>query len=201
MTRGRPEAMPCLPCALGVLLLVTLLALRYLPAYAAMMLGVIEHALAFWAPQFQVLDVAVTSRGGDTVVEAQLLARQYFIFYGQVVPDGWTISASTLAGHLLLHAAVLLTLLAGWPAATPSLRLARLVAALPMLLLLAWLDLPLVLVGSVHALMLQSLAPASLSTAAFVLAMQFLENGGRVVLVLLLAWAVIVATTSHRAQS
>lgn len=172
-----------------------------LEEYASMLLRVIEHALAFWSPEFRVLDIQVLSKGRDTVIEAVLLVREYFVFYGRVIPAGGTINTSTLAGHMLVHVVLLTTLLAAWPASSLRSYLARLLLALPALVLLAWLDVPLIMTGSMHALILESLAPESLPTARFVLAMQFLENGGRYLLILLLGSAVILVSSKLCRQS
>lgn len=185
-----PAAGPLLR-ALLVLVLGTWLATHYLEAYARLMLGVIEHALAFWSPQFEVVDLQVVSRGRDTVIEAAMQVRQHVLFYGRVIPAGGIVNTSTLAGHMLVHVVLLATLLTAWPARSFKEWLLRLLAGLPALVALAWLDAPLLMTGSMHALLLEHLAPETLPIARFVLAMQFIENGGRYLLILLVGLALI----------
>lgn len=178
--------------ALAALVISLGLAGYFLMEYATLMLPVIRHALAWWSPQFDVLDVQVISKGRDTVIEAVLQTREHFLFYGRVIPAGGTINTSTLAGHMLVHVALLAVLLSAWSAGSAMAWLARLVAVVPALILLAWVDVPLIMTGSMHALILEHLAPESLSSARLVLAMQFLENGGRYVLILAISSAIIV---------
>lgn len=164
----------------------------FLEEYATLMLPVIRHALAWWSPQFDVLDVQVIGQGRDTVIEAAMLTREHFLFYGRVIPAGGVINTSTLAGHMLVHVALLAVVLSAWPAGSAMAWLARLVAVGPALIVLAWADVPIIMTGSMHALILEQLAPESLSSARLVLAMQFLENGGRYVLILATGSAIIL---------
>ena len=103
--------------------------------------------------------------------------------HGRVLP-GMDVSATTLVTHLLLdlwiYGAVLIIGIALQP-----LRAVRLLpAAMAGLGLLLWLDIPLVLLGSIEGLLLQHLAPDRLDTDPWVLWHQFLTQGGRMVLAL-----------------
>lgn len=178
-------------CALPTLLASLGLAGFFLTEYATWMLPVVRHALGWWSPQFDVLDVQVLSRGVDTVIEAALMTREHFVFYGHVIPSGGIITTSTLAGHMLVHVVLLTVFLAAWPARLRLEWVLRLAAAIPALFMLAWIDVPLIMTGSMHALILENVAPTSLSTARLVLAMEFLENGGRYVLILLTGCLVV----------
>lgn len=187
--------------ALAALVISLGLAGYFLTEYATLMLPVIRHALAWWSPQFDVLDVQVISKGRDTVIEAVLQTREHFLFYGRVIPAGGIINTSTLAGHMLVHVVLLTVVLSAWPAGSAISWLARLVAVAPALILLAWMDVPLIMTGSMHALILEHLAPESLSSARLVLAMQFLENGGRYVLILAIGSAIILLARLVSRQS
>lgn len=178
--------------ALAALVISLGLAGYFLMEYATLMLPVIRHALAWWSPQFDVLDVQVISKGRDTVIEAVLQTREHFLFFGRVIPAGGIINTSTLAGHMLVHVVLLAVVLSAWPAGSAMSWLARLVAVPPALILLAWVDVPIIMTGSMHALILEHLAPESLSSARLVLAMQFLENGGRYMLILLAGSVIIL---------
>jgi hypothetical protein len=91
-------------------------------------------------------------------------------------------TVSTLLGHSLQHPIVMFSLLLTWPGFTALRRVGLLFSALPVLLLVECLDVPLVLSGNVISAFAERGAPANPLVVQWI---DFLDGGGRIVLSLL----------------
>jgi hypothetical protein len=83
----------------------------------------------------------------------------------------------------------MLSLLVAWPAASISRRIALLAIAVPLLLLVEMLDVPLVLLGSMDDLILANVAPGT--SSFLVVWMYFMNGGGRLALSVAAALAAV----------
>ena len=164
--------------ALFVIAYLALLALS-LPfgaGYAGSLLPVYGWEIAHLTQDYQIQGLVLGESRGEDVVAISLLTR-YFVAGSQVVHPGISISCSTLQGHALQHPLLMLSLAVAWPASGLSQRILRLFCALPFLLLVEMLDIPLVLLGSVQDLIMANIAPG---TGSFVVDwMNFMNGGGR----------------------
>lgn len=142
--------------------------------------------------RFAVAEFTVRTGGSEQLFHLRLVADQPVLVLGRVLP-GMDVSATTLVTHLLLDLWIYGAVIAAGVALVP-LRRARLI---PALLaggaLLCWLDIPLVLLGSIEGLLVQNLAPQQLDTNPWVWWSEFLTQGGRMVLALGLGVGVLVA--------
>ena len=155
----------------------------WLPWYRVVLNGVL--------PDYQVTSLALASHHGERQVIAQFLATDYQDIAGRLLPPGFSVKASTLLDHALIHPLILLAAALAWPGLSWRQRLLRLLLSLPLLGLLESLDVPLSLAGAISDVVTwqasQGFAPASVLTDWSVM----LDGGGR--LALSLAAAVVCA--------
>lgn len=189
---------PRLRLTLLISLLATLLLVQALLLYhwrlelAQTLIPYLQLLVELCEQRFDVAEFKVLHGGNEHLFSLRLTADHPVLVHGRVLP-GMDVSATTLVTHLLLdlwiYGAVLIIGIA-------LLRLSAgrfLLAALAGLGLLLWLDIPLVLQGSIEGLLLQHLAPHRLDTDPWVLWLQFLTQGGRMVLALGLGLLVLGA--------
>lgn len=169
---------------LAILLLVqALLLYHWRLELAQTLIPYLQLLVELCEQRFDVAEFQVLHGGNEQLFSLRLTADHPLPVHGRVLP-GMDVSATTLVTHLLLdlwiYGAVLIIGIALQP-----LRAVRLLpAAMAGLGLLLWLDIPLVLLGSIEGLLLQHLAPDRLDTDPWVLWQQFLTQGGRMVLAL-----------------
>jgi len=159
-----------------VYLVLLTLSLYYGSAYAGFLLPLYRWELGHLAQDYDIQGLMLGDSHGEGVVILTLLS-QYFVIGGHVVPSGISISCSTLVGHALQHPLLILSLAVAWPASTLARRMVQLCCALPFLLLVELLDIPLILLGSAQDLMMANFPSAN---GSFLVGwMNFLNGGGR----------------------
>lgn len=168
----------------AALFLITYLALLALSfqfgsEYVRFLLPLYQWEISHLTQEYTIQSLVLGDSRGEEVVAFSLLTR-YFVLGNQVIQPGMSISCSTLLGHALQHLLLILSLVIAWPAPSWSQRLLRLVCALPFLLVVEMLDIPLVLMGSVEDLILANVAPGTDSIV--VDWMNFMNGGGRLAL-------------------
>lgn len=137
-------------------------------------------SVGWCAPDYRIQSLAIQENRGEAVVSLNLKLEQYTFVAGQLLHPGFDITSSTLAGHSIQHALLIFSLLAAWPATGISRRFALLCLAVPLLLLVEMLDVPLVLLGSNEDIILANVAPTA---SSFLVGwMNFLNGGGRLAL-------------------
>jgi len=165
------------------------LSLQFGPHYVEFLLPLYRWEIAALTPDYRIASLALADNRGETVVAVTLDLVRYIVVAGQALPPGGNISSSTLAGHALQHPLLMLSLLVAWPAAGISRRIALLAIALPFLLLVEMLDVPLVLLGSIDDLILANVAPGT--SSFLVVWMYFMNGGGRLALSVAAALAAV----------
>jgi hypothetical protein len=156
------------------------LSLHYGRQYVELLLPIYRWEIGWCAPEYRIQSLAVQENRGEAVVSLNLKLEQYTFVAGQLLHPGGDITSSTLAGHSLQHVLLIFSLLAAWPAAGISRRFALLCLAVPLLLLVEMLDVPLVLLGSNEDIILANVAPTA--SSFLVSWMNFLNGGGRLAL-------------------
>jgi hypothetical protein len=173
-----------------VYLVQLILSLHFGSEYVKFLLPLYRWELGHLAQDYHIQSLMLGDSRGEGVVILTLLT-QYFVIGGHVIPPGISISCSTLIGHALQHPLLLLSLTAAWPA-TPAQRIVQLCCALPFLLLVELLDIPLILLGSVQDLMMANFPSAN---GSFMVAwMNFLNGGGRPALSLFAAMMAVACS-------
>jgi hypothetical protein len=144
--------------------------------YARFVLPLYRWELGLLTQDYRVQSLMLGNTRGEGVVIATLITG-YFVIGGHVIRPGISITCSTLIGQALQHPMLILSLAVAWPASTPAQRIVRLCCALPFLLLVELLDIPLVLLGSAQDLMMAN--SRAENGSLLVCWMDFLNGGGR----------------------
>jgi hypothetical protein len=158
----------------------------WLPMYRAVLHATLPDGLELEGPVLRSLE-------GQRTIAAAVTATRHLSFGGQVAPPGGRIDASTLAGHALQHPVLIGAVVLAWPALRKR-RLAALAAAVPLLVAVEAVDVPLVLRGAIEDAILAG-AGADPHSAPVVRWMTLLNGGGR--LALSLAAGVIAVAAAH----
>lgn len=155
------------------------LSLQFSHQFIELLLPVYRWEIAQLMPDYRILNLTLQDNRGEAVIALSLKLVHYIVVEGRMIFPGGNITSSTLAGHSLQDAVLMLSLVAAWPANTQR-RVVMFLAVVPILLLVELLDTPLMLMGSINDLILANIAP---DTATFsVYWMHFLDGGGRLAL-------------------
>lgn len=158
-------------------------------AYVNSLTSLYRLPIDWLLPEFRIESLGLERINGEAVIELKLVLQDTLWIGAKPVPPGGGLSASTLRGHALQHPILLYTVLLAWPGLLGAAGVVRPLFSIPLLLLVEFLDIPLVLVGSVQDLLLANLAPDRLGHDPWVAWMDFLKGGGRLALALMAAFA------------
>ena len=186
---NKPALLKSAALFLAAYLVLLGLSLQFGPHYVEFLLPLYRWEIAALTPDYRIASLALADNRGETVVAVTLDLIRYIVVAGHAIAPGGTNSSSTLAGHALQHPLLMLSLLAAWPARSVARRLALLAIALPFLLLVEMLDVPLVLLGSIDDLILANVAPGT--SSFLVVWMYFMNGGGRLALSIAAALAAV----------
>ncbi len=152
------------------------------PRYGELWVPLYQWELSVIAPELDINEVSVASPQGERVVmlDAEVRAGSVFghYFFQSAVP----MTSSTLLGHMLLHPIVMLLVVLAWPTPGITRKFFYALAAIPFLVVVELLDVPLVLLGSLQDLVLSNSSPDALRFAPLVNWMNLLNGGGRIAL-------------------
>jgi hypothetical protein len=156
------------------------ISLQFGQHYIELLLPLYRWEIAWLAPDYHIVSLAIADSHNESVIALNLDLIRYTVVAGHALPPTSGISSSTLVGHALQHPLVMMCLLAAWPTANNIQRIKLFVIAVPLLLLVEMLDVPMVLLGSIEDLMIANIAPDKFS---FLVAwMNFMNGGGRLAL-------------------
>lgn len=175
----------------AVYLTLLVLSLCFGSEYVGLLLPLYGWELGHLAQDYHIQSLILGDKGGESVVILSLLTK-FSVIGGHFVPPGISISCSTLVGHALQHPLLILSLAFAWPASSMAQRIVQLCCALPFLLLVELLDIPLILMGSVQDLMMANFSPENDSFQ--VGWMNFLNGGGRPALSLFAAMMAVICS-------
>ncbi len=165
------------------------LSLQFGHNYVEHLLPLYRWEIGWLAPNYHISSLALADNHGEAVVAMTVELIRYIVVAGHALPPGTSLSCSTLAGHALQLPLLMLSLLAAWPTKSITHRIALLAIAVPLLLLVEMLDVPLVLLGCIEDLLLANFAP---DTTSFLVAwMNFMNGGGRLALSIAAAIAAV----------
>lgn len=155
---------------------------RYAIDYAEILLPLYRVVLNTALHDYSVLSIGVSTQGGEVVVVAKLFAFQEQLIGNRHLPAGFTVDASTLVGHALKHAVIIVTAAIVWPRLTVSERLIRVLISLPLLIVIEALDIPLVLASAVRDLVISNVAPDQAARSWLIDWTHIMDGGGRTAL-------------------
>lgn len=188
-----------LALSFGYVVIVTVL-LWQAPHYGELWVPLYQWEIGTLAPQLDITELKIAAPQGERVVMLDAEIRAGAVFGDYFFERAMPMSSSTLLGHVLLHPIVMLLILLAWP--TPGLQRKGLyvLAAVPFLVAVELLDVPLVLLGSLQDLVLANTAPNPTRFAPLVTWMNLLNGGGRIALSVaaaLLAIATVQTLAPH----
>ena len=155
------------------------LSLQFGHQFVELLLPVYRWEIGQLMPDYQILSLALQENRGESVIALNLKLVHYIVVEGHMIFSGGHISSSTLAGHTLQNAVLMLSLILAWPGSFLRCIVMLMVAA-PFLLLVEMLDTPLMLAGSINDLILANVAPDAGSFIVYWI--HFLDGGGRLAL-------------------
>lgn len=163
--------------------------------YGRAVVPLYQHAVGWLAPEYHLERLDLKRQGAQRYFELRVVTARPISKGDAQVPAGVGASSSTLLGHALQHVILLYGLLLAWPVARWWQRALLLALGVPSLLVVELVDVPIVLVGSIEDLVLANLAPELLADSPRVLAMHFMNTGGRLALSLAVALLTIAAVS------
>jgi hypothetical protein len=173
--------------------LLTGLAYAFGEHYGRLVIPVYREAVSVLAPEYRIHALELREQGGQRYFSLQVYTREG-IRKGEVtLRPGIGLSSQTLLGHALQHPILIFGLLLAWPVAGLARRALLLLLGVPALVVVEFLDVPLVLLGSLEDLILANVAPELLEDSPRVLAMHFMNTGGRLALAVAAALLAIAA--------
>jgi len=156
-------------------------------AYGRIFLPVYRWSFETLTPFFKVESVRLERLKGEPIIKIYAQTTGGRLLSGRVLQDGISVSSSTLLGHVLQHFILLFAFVFLWPVRIWWERWALLLFAIPGLVILEALDVPLVLAGSLEDLVLFNQAPNLIPTSFLINGMNFMNGGGRLALSLVVA--------------
>ncbi len=145
-------------------------------------------------PHYQIRSLRVEQASGERVFALRARTTGARNIAGHSVPDGTEVSSVTLAGHAFQPVIVLIGAAMLWPVRARAERISMVLFALPLLILVEMIDVPLVLAGALEDVVLFNVAPDQLSASLLVQAMNYMNNGGRLALSLVAVGLMVAAT-------
>jgi hypothetical protein len=122
--------------------------------------------------------LAVVHTGGPELIALDTALTRPLQARGGLVPAGETVRATTLAAYVLQQATLIYAVLAAWPIDAARARATVLLLGVPAVAVATLLDIPFVLAGLVHDLLLEAGA-AETGSRGLAVYYEFLHRGGR----------------------
>lgn len=163
------------------------------PNYGELWVPLYQWELGVLAPELDITGVKITAPSNERVVMLEADVRPGSVFGHYFFERTMPMNSSTLLGHVLLHPLVMFLIVLAWPSPSITRKLLYTLAAVPFLVVVELLDVPLVLLGSLQDLVLANAAPDKLRFAALVNWMNLLNGGGRIALSVAAALLAIAA--------
>ncbi len=181
--------------AVAILVIIALsgIAWTWGDVYGRIFLPVYRCSFETLTPFFKVESVRLERLKGEPIIKIYAQTTGKRLLSGRVLQDGISVSSSTLLGHALQHFILLFAVVFLWPVRIWWERWALLLFAIPGLVIIESLDVPLVLAGSLEDLVLFNEAPNLMSTSFLINGMNFMNGGGRLALSLVVAVLTIFA--------
>lgn len=179
MSHMRPDRLAWQVAASFVL--VTICCITAGSSYGTLLLPVYRQVIEAVSPGLQVIDLGIAPVRHEMLITLRAALSAPVYVGATVLSPGTVLSSSTLLGHALQHAIIILpVMLAGWLHLKEN-RGWLLVLSFISLLVVEALDVPLVLLGSMQDLLFSRFAPQR-PPGLLVQWMHFMNGGGRLAL-------------------
>lgn len=160
--------------------------------YGRMLLPVYQWSVETLTPYFKVQSLQIERENGESIIKIHARTAASRQLGGRSVQNGVPVSSSTLLGHALQHVIILFTAALSWPVGAWRERGILILLAMPGLILIEILDIPVVLAGALEDLVLANYDPGLLSSSLLVRGMDFMNSGGRLMLSLVISALIVV---------
>lgn len=168
--------------------------------YVELLLPLYHTVLAALGPEYLVGPLSIVPLAtGEPVISSVVTVRQAFLLGSGVVPAGLPMTVSTLVGHALQHPTLLFAVGLAWPLTSMAQRVIQIILLVVALVIVECLDVPLVLLGSVHDLLYANIAVPGATPSWLVGWMNGMNGGGR--LALSVAGSVLASIAAARFRS
>ncbi len=185
LQRHKLQSRKLLRCGFVLLIsygLITAFFIHNARAYASLWLGYTQAAMVLWAPTLRVDQLGIAEEKGQLMFVG-LMSNKYNITVGsQTMPADTQIQSSTLVGNAIQTPIIILCFIFAWPNLNLWQRLIASIVAVPIIFLIAAIDIPLVLIGSAWDGYYFYLEPEGSEQIFSIQAMYILNNGGRLAL-------------------
>ncbi len=146
------------------------------------LLPLYSFAIDVISTELQVESISLASNGSTKQILAVVTNPSPLHVSSSVLPAGIPIQLSTLQGHSLQHFIVIYSILLAYICGIDKKKYKLLLTSIPFYLAVEFIDIPLVLLGSGYDLIYSNLAPDLISGSIQIMAMDFLNGGGRIAL-------------------
>lgn len=179
--------------ALGAFAGVSVLVLALRDQYAAFLLPAIGHLSDVLLPaELARSTLGLAVRDGQSLIALDAVLVAPLQVGTKVVPAGAPLGVTTLAVYAVQQPALIYAVLAAWPCRSLATRGALLALGLPAAVVATLLDIPFVLAGQAHELLLDAGVTEGTSRSLAVY-FAFLHRGGRAALAIAIAVAIALA--------
>jgi hypothetical protein len=145
-------------------------------------LGYTQTAMTLLAPSLKVDQLSVAEQKDQLMFVGLMSNKQSIVYDSQTIPADTQIQSSTLVGNAIQAPIIMLCLIFSWPSFNLLQRLIASIIAIPIIFLIAAIDIPLVLIGSAWDCYYSYLDPEGSEQVFSTQAMYMLNNGGRLAL-------------------
>lgn len=150
--------------------------------YGQLLLPLFRWEIGALFPFYRVLHLTLAGQGNEIFFTLQSVLSDSSLVGTTLLPAGTRLTGSTLLGHALQHPVILLSMTgAAWLIQREN-GGRLLFFSFLCLLAVELVDVPLVLIGSMDNLLLEQFAPGGVSSSLIIYWMNFLNEGGRLVL-------------------
>lgn len=166
----------------GAFLVLTLLALTLGHYYVELWMPLYREVAGWLLPEYRVIDLTLRQGANESVLALTAETAGNMLIGLKYLPAGVGMTSTTLAGHALQHPVIIFSLLLAWPTVPRRDRWRLVLCGIPLLVLVALLDIPFVLAGALQDLVFGTLAPDQASFSVLIGWVHFLNGGGRLLL-------------------
>lgn len=161
--------------------------------YVRVFLPIYQWSFERLTPYLEIQSMRIELENGERVVKVRARTAGVRQLDAGRLQAGVPISSSTLAGHALQHAIVVLTMIFIWPTRVWWEHGVFVAFSIPALIIVEALDIPLVLAGAMEDLVLSNFDPGKLPSSPLVQGMHFMNSGGRLAVSLVAAMLVVIS--------
>ena len=169
-------------CLIVSYIVLSALMLLFGDYYIKLLLPFFSLAIDMISTELQVESISLGTQGSTQQILAVVINPEPLHFQTVSMPAKIPMQLSTLQGHVLQHIIIIYSLLLAYPPVFKADKLKLLLISIPFLLVVEFIDIPIVLLGSAYDLIYSNLATDLVKSSPLITMMNFLNGGGRLAL-------------------